>query len=109
MPTSHNGADRRDTTPSVAWARRSPPTSIGLAQRGHPGSMASSARTIPLSDMIMPPDGTGEPHFPRHVAVARRCDRVGTSLGVGSMKDGSRVEVAIDGIGSLVNALSPGA
>jgi hypothetical protein len=27
----------------------------------------------------------------------------GTSLGVGSMKDGATVEVTIDGIGSLVN------
>jgi len=33
----------------------------------------------------------------------------GTSLGVGSIKDGSTVEVTIDGIGSLVNALAPGA
>ncbi len=35
----------------------------------------------------------------------------GTSLGVGSIKDGSTVEITIDGIGSLVNALaaSPGA
>jgi 2-keto-4-pentenoate hydratase/2-oxohepta-3-ene-1,7-dioic acid hydratase in catechol pathway len=29
----------------------------------------------------------------------------GTSLGVGSMKDGSTVEVSIDGIGRLVNSL----
>jgi 2-keto-4-pentenoate hydratase/2-oxohepta-3-ene-1,7-dioic acid hydratase in catechol pathway len=35
----------------------------------------------------------------------------GTSLGVGSIKDGSTVEIVIDGIGSLVNELaaSPGA
>jgi 2-keto-4-pentenoate hydratase/2-oxohepta-3-ene-1,7-dioic acid hydratase in catechol pathway len=35
----------------------------------------------------------------------------GTSLGVGSIKDGSTVEITVDGIGSLVNALaaSPGA
>jgi len=30
----------------------------------------------------------------------------GTSLGVGSIKDGSTVEITIDGIGSLVNALA---
>jgi 2-keto-4-pentenoate hydratase/2-oxohepta-3-ene-1,7-dioic acid hydratase in catechol pathway len=30
----------------------------------------------------------------------------GTSLGVGSMKDGSRIEIVIDGIGSLVNTLA---
>jgi 2-keto-4-pentenoate hydratase/2-oxohepta-3-ene-1,7-dioic acid hydratase in catechol pathway len=29
----------------------------------------------------------------------------GTSLGVGSIADGSSVEVAIDGIGSLINTL----
>jgi 2-keto-4-pentenoate hydratase/2-oxohepta-3-ene-1,7-dioic acid hydratase in catechol pathway len=33
----------------------------------------------------------------------------GTSLGVGSIKDGSTVEITIDGIGSLVNALAPSA
>ena len=30
----------------------------------------------------------------------------GTSVGVGSIKDGSAVEVTIEGIGSLVNVLS---
>src|SRR5205823_11764005 len=30
----------------------------------------------------------------------------GTSLGVGSMKDGSTIEINIDGIGSLVNSLA---
>jgi 2-keto-4-pentenoate hydratase/2-oxohepta-3-ene-1,7-dioic acid hydratase in catechol pathway len=30
----------------------------------------------------------------------------GTSLGVGSIKDGSTVEITIDGVGSLVNALA---
>ena len=30
----------------------------------------------------------------------------GTSVGVGSMQEGSRVEVTIDGIGSLVNTLA---
>jgi 2-keto-4-pentenoate hydratase/2-oxohepta-3-ene-1,7-dioic acid hydratase in catechol pathway len=29
----------------------------------------------------------------------------GTSLGVGSIRDGSSVEVVIDGIGSLLNTL----
>ncbi len=33
----------------------------------------------------------------------------GTSLGVGSIPDGSSVEVSIDGIGSLLNRLGPGA
>jgi 2-keto-4-pentenoate hydratase/2-oxohepta-3-ene-1,7-dioic acid hydratase in catechol pathway len=33
----------------------------------------------------------------------------GTSLGVGSIKDGVTVEINIDGIGSLSNALAPAA
>jgi 2-keto-4-pentenoate hydratase/2-oxohepta-3-ene-1,7-dioic acid hydratase in catechol pathway len=33
---------------------------------------------------------------------------VGTSVGVGSMKDGSTVEVDIEGIGRLQNAFAPG-
>jgi len=32
----------------------------------------------------------------------------GTSIGVGSIKDGSVVEVSIDGIGALSNALRAG-
>jgi 2-keto-4-pentenoate hydratase/2-oxohepta-3-ene-1,7-dioic acid hydratase in catechol pathway len=31
----------------------------------------------------------------------------GTSVGVGSMRDGSTVEIAIDGIGSLINTFEP--
>jgi 2-keto-4-pentenoate hydratase/2-oxohepta-3-ene-1,7-dioic acid hydratase in catechol pathway len=33
----------------------------------------------------------------------------GTSLGVGSIRDGSAVEISIEGLGSLVNTLEPGA
>jgi 2-keto-4-pentenoate hydratase/2-oxohepta-3-ene-1,7-dioic acid hydratase in catechol pathway len=33
----------------------------------------------------------------------------GTSLGVGSIRDGSAVEIRIEGLGSLVNTLEPGA
>jgi 2-keto-4-pentenoate hydratase/2-oxohepta-3-ene-1,7-dioic acid hydratase in catechol pathway len=31
----------------------------------------------------------------------------GTSLGVGSIKDGSTVGISIDGVGSLINTLAP--
>ena len=31
----------------------------------------------------------------------------GTSVGVGSIRDGSTVEIAIDGIGSLINTFEP--
>jgi 2-keto-4-pentenoate hydratase/2-oxohepta-3-ene-1,7-dioic acid hydratase in catechol pathway len=60
-----------------------------------------------LSDMIFPP----------HELVSRISHDVsllpgdviacGTSLGVGSIKDGVTVEVNIDGIGSLFNTLAP--
>ena len=62
-------------------------------------------QNYPLSDMIFPP-----------LELVSRISRdmsllpgdviaCGTSLGVGSIKDGSSVEVTIDGIGSLLNAL----
>jgi 2-keto-4-pentenoate hydratase/2-oxohepta-3-ene-1,7-dioic acid hydratase in catechol pathway len=64
-------------------------------------------QNYPLSDMIFPP----------HELVSRISHDVsllpgdviacGTSLGVGSIKDGVTVEVNIDGIGSLLNTLAP--
>jgi 2-keto-4-pentenoate hydratase/2-oxohepta-3-ene-1,7-dioic acid hydratase in catechol pathway len=62
-------------------------------------------QNYPLSDMIFPP-----------LELVSRISRdmsllpgdviaCGTSLGVGSIKDGSSVEVTIDGVGSLLNAL----
>ena len=64
-------------------------------------------QNYPLSDMIFPP----------HELVSRISHDVsllpgdiiacGTSLGVGSIKDGVTVEVSIDGIGSLRNTLAP--
>ena len=61
----------------------------------------------PLADMIFPPaelvsrishDMTLEP------GDVIAC---GTSLGIGSIRDGSAVEVRIEGIGSLTNILAP--
>jgi 2-keto-4-pentenoate hydratase/2-oxohepta-3-ene-1,7-dioic acid hydratase in catechol pathway len=64
-------------------------------------------QNYPLSDMIFSP----------HELVSRISHDVsllpgdviacGTSLGVGSIKDGVTVEVNIDGIGSLLNTLAP--
>jgi 2-keto-4-pentenoate hydratase/2-oxohepta-3-ene-1,7-dioic acid hydratase in catechol pathway len=64
-------------------------------------------QNYPLSDMIFPP----------HELLSRISHDVsllpgdviacGTSLGVGSIKDGVTVEVNIDGIGSLLNTLAP--
>jgi 2-keto-4-pentenoate hydratase/2-oxohepta-3-ene-1,7-dioic acid hydratase in catechol pathway len=66
-------------------------------------------QNYPLSDMIFPP----------HELVSRISHDLsllpgdviacGTSLGVGSIKDGVSVEVHIDGIGSLLNTLAPAA
>ncbi len=63
-------------------------------------------QNYPLSDMIMSPQDlvSGLSHdmtlLPGDVIAC------GTSVGVGSIKDGSAVEIAIEGIGSLVNVLS---
>jgi 2-keto-4-pentenoate hydratase/2-oxohepta-3-ene-1,7-dioic acid hydratase in catechol pathway len=62
-------------------------------------------QNYPLSDMIFSPEQlvSGISHdmslLPGDVIAC------GTSLGVGSIKDGSSVEITIDGIGSLVNTL----
>ena len=63
-------------------------------------------QNYPLSDMTMSPQDlvSGLSHdmtlLPGDVIAC------GTSVGVGSIKDGSAVEVTIEGIGSLVNVLS---
>jgi 2-keto-4-pentenoate hydratase/2-oxohepta-3-ene-1,7-dioic acid hydratase in catechol pathway len=62
-------------------------------------------QNYPLSDMILPPAElvSGISHdmslLPGDVIA------VGTSLGVGSMKDGATVEIHIGGIGSLTNTV----
>jgi 2-keto-4-pentenoate hydratase/2-oxohepta-3-ene-1,7-dioic acid hydratase in catechol pathway len=61
----------------------------------------------PLSDMIMPPEELVSRISHDMSLLPGDVIACGTSVGVGSMKDGSTVEVVIDGIGSLVNTLSP--
>ena len=64
-------------------------------------------QNYPLADMIFTPAElvSGISHdmtlLPGDVIAC------GTSLGVGSIRDGSTVEVRIDGIGSLINTLAP--
>ncbi len=63
-------------------------------------------QNYPLSDMIMPPA-----HLVSRISgdmslLPGDVISCGTSVGVGSMKEGSRVEVTIDGIGSLLNTLA---
>jgi 2-keto-4-pentenoate hydratase/2-oxohepta-3-ene-1,7-dioic acid hydratase in catechol pathway len=62
-------------------------------------------QNYPLSDMILPPAELVS--FISHDMTLLPGDviSVGTSLGVGSMKDGATVEVQIDGIGVLTNTV----
>ncbi len=84
-------------TPGLDWRQARVITRLGGVER----------QNYPLSDMIIPPEElvSGISHdmslLPGDVIAC------GTSVGVGSIKDGCAVEVSIDGIGSLVNVLSP--
>jgi 2-keto-4-pentenoate hydratase/2-oxohepta-3-ene-1,7-dioic acid hydratase in catechol pathway len=65
-------------------------------------------QNYPLCDMIFSPQELLS-HLSYDVALLPGdVIACGTSLGVGSIKDGATVEVSIDGIGSLQNALAPG-
>jgi 2-keto-4-pentenoate hydratase/2-oxohepta-3-ene-1,7-dioic acid hydratase in catechol pathway len=62
-------------------------------------------QNFPLADMIFSPE-----HLVSHIShdmtlLPGDVISCGTSLGVGSIRDGASVEIAIDGIGSLINAL----
>jgi 2-keto-4-pentenoate hydratase/2-oxohepta-3-ene-1,7-dioic acid hydratase in catechol pathway len=63
-------------------------------------------QNYPLSDMTMPPQDLVSRLSHDMTLLPGDVIACGTSLGVGSIKDGSAVEVAIEGIGSLVNVLS---
>src|SRR5262249_5871500 len=62
-------------------------------------------QNYPLSDMIYSPAEQVSRISQDMTLLAGDVIACGTSLGVGSMKDGSTVEIRIDGIGSLVNTL----
>jgi 2-keto-4-pentenoate hydratase/2-oxohepta-3-ene-1,7-dioic acid hydratase in catechol pathway len=64
-------------------------------------------QNYPLSDMIMPPEELVSRISHDMSLLPGDVIACGTSVGVGSIKDGCAVEVHIDGIGSLVNVLSP--
>jgi 2-keto-4-pentenoate hydratase/2-oxohepta-3-ene-1,7-dioic acid hydratase in catechol pathway len=81
-------------------------TEIDFAQ-AHVRTVLDGAerQNYPLSDMIFSPA-----HIVSHVShdltlLPGDVIACGTSIGVGSMKDGARVSVSIDGIGSLDNQL----
>jgi 2-keto-4-pentenoate hydratase/2-oxohepta-3-ene-1,7-dioic acid hydratase in catechol pathway len=64
-------------------------------------------QNYPLSDVIFPPLSLVS-HISRDMTLLPGdVIACGTSVGVGSIPDGSTVEVRIDGIGSLSNALAP--
>ena len=64
-------------------------------------------QNYPLSDMIMPPAELVSRISHDMTLLPGDVIACGTSVGVGSIKDGATVEVRIEGIGSLVNALRP--
>lgn len=64
-------------------------------------------QNYPVSDMILsPPDLVSRISHDMSL-LPGDVIACGTSVGVGSIKDGARVDVTIDGIGCLVNVLSP--
>jgi 2-keto-4-pentenoate hydratase/2-oxohepta-3-ene-1,7-dioic acid hydratase in catechol pathway len=64
-------------------------------------------QNFPLSDMIKPPQELVSRISHDMTLWPGDVIACGTSLGVGSIKDGSTVEVCIEGIGSLMNVLKP--
>jgi hypothetical protein len=66
-------------------------------------------QNYPLSDMIMPPEELVSRISHDMSLLPGDVIACGTSVGVGSIKDGCAVEIDIGGIGSLVNVLSPSA
>jgi 2-keto-4-pentenoate hydratase/2-oxohepta-3-ene-1,7-dioic acid hydratase in catechol pathway len=62
-------------------------------------------QNYPLSDMIFPPAELVSYISHDMTLMAGDVIAVGTSLGVGSMKDGATVEIEIDGIGVLTNTV----
>lgn len=66
-------------------------------------------QNYPLADMIFPPLELVSRISHDMTLLPGDVIACGTSLGVGSIRDGSAVEIRIDGLGSLINTLEPGA
>jgi 2-keto-4-pentenoate hydratase/2-oxohepta-3-ene-1,7-dioic acid hydratase in catechol pathway len=64
-------------------------------------------QNYPLSDMVIPPAELVSLVSHDMTLLAGDVIACGTSLGVGSIKDGATVEIKIDGIGALSNRLAP--
>jgi 2-keto-4-pentenoate hydratase/2-oxohepta-3-ene-1,7-dioic acid hydratase in catechol pathway len=66
-------------------------------------------QNYPLADLIFPPIEVVSRISHDMTLLPGDVISCGTSLGVGSIRDGAAVEITIDGLGSLVNTLMPGA
>jgi 2-keto-4-pentenoate hydratase/2-oxohepta-3-ene-1,7-dioic acid hydratase in catechol pathway len=64
-------------------------------------------QNYPLADMICPPQELVSRLSQDLTLLPGDVIACGTSIGVGSIKDGATVEITIDGIGSLRNSLAP--
>jgi len=80
------------------WARARVTTKLDGIER----------QNYPLSEMIFPPAEIVSQLSYDMTLLPGDVIACGTSVGVGSIRDGSTVEVRIEGIGSLSNALAPG-
>jgi 2-keto-4-pentenoate hydratase/2-oxohepta-3-ene-1,7-dioic acid hydratase in catechol pathway len=67
----------------------------------------SERQNYPVSDMIMSPSDLVSRLSHDMTLMPGDVIACGTSLGIGSIRDGTAVEVYIDGIGSLTNVLAP--
>lgn len=83
--------------PDLAWSRARVITRVDGLER----------QNYALSDMILSPAEQVSRISHDMSLLPGDVIACGTSLGVGSIKDGSTVEITIDGVGSLLNALVP--
>jgi 2-keto-4-pentenoate hydratase/2-oxohepta-3-ene-1,7-dioic acid hydratase in catechol pathway len=79
------------------WARARVITTLDGVER----------QNYPLSDMIMPPSELVSRVSHDMTLLPGEVIACGTSVGVGSIKDGATVVITIEGIGSLTNRLAP--
>jgi 2-keto-4-pentenoate hydratase/2-oxohepta-3-ene-1,7-dioic acid hydratase in catechol pathway len=86
-------------TTGLEWSRLSVITRLDGVER----------QNYPLSDMILPPEELVSRISHDMSLLPGDVIACGTSVGIGSIKEGCAVEVEIGGVGSLVNVLSPSA
>ena len=94
--------------PDLDWTQARVITRLDL-EAPHPVGVTDGVerQNYPLSDMVFSPAEQVSRISHDMSLLPGDVIACGTSLGVGSIKDGSIVEITIDGVGSLVNALAP--